>query len=109
MGGDKIFVSKPMFFWMKNPMITLKKSIWLLVNAEFKLAVFEINRNYINWSMGPMDPHAPARNVWNLSYFVTGTYPNMKRGCHHHQIGMDYLYDTILKIANSEVKLHFRL
>ena len=59
--------------------------------------------------MGPMDPHAPARNVWNLSYFVTGTYPNLKRGCHHHQIGMDYLYDAIFKMADSEVKLRFRL
>ena len=61
--GDKILVYKPMFYSMKNPMITLKKSIQLLVNAEFKLAVFEINRNDINWSMGPMDPHAPARNI----------------------------------------------
>ena len=54
-------------------------------------------------------PHVPARNVWNLSYFVTGTYPNVKSGCHHYQIGMDYLYDTIFKMAASEVKLHFRL
>ena len=61
--GDKILVSKTMFFWMKNTMITLQKPIGLLVNAEFKLAVFEINRNDINWSMGPMDSHAPARNV----------------------------------------------
>ena len=59
--------------------------------------------------MDPMDPHAPARNVWNLSYFVTGTYPNMKRGCHHHKIGMDYLYDTIFQMTDSEVKLRFRL
>ena len=58
-----------------------------------------------NISNGP--PHELARNLWNLSYFVTGTYPNMKSGCHHHQIGMDYLYDAIL--AASEVKLRFRL
>ena len=59
--------------------------------------------------MGPMDPYAPARNVWNLFYCVTETYPNMKRGCHHHQIGMDYLCDAIFKMADSEVKLRFRL
>ena len=29
---------------------------YLLVNSEFRMAVLEINRNYINWSMGPMDP-----------------------------------------------------
>ena len=53
----------------------------------------------------PNGPHVPARNVWNLSYFVTGTYPNI----HHHQIGMDYLYGVIFKMAASEVKLRFRL
>ena len=71
------------------------------------MAVLDINRNDINWSIGPIDQHAPARNVWNLSYFVTGTYPNMKS--HHHQIGMDYLYDAIFKLAASEVKLRFHL
>ena len=53
-------------------------------------------------------PHVPARNVCNLSYFATGTYPNMKSGCHHHQIGMDYLYDAIFKMTASEVKLRLR-
>ena len=33
----------------------------------------------------------------------------MKSGCHHHQIGMDYLHDAIFKMAASEVKLRFRL
>ena len=42
-------------------------------------------------------------------YFVTGTYPNMKSRCHHHQFGMDYLYGAIFKMAASEVKLRFRL
>ena len=51
----------------------------------------------------------PARKVRKLCYFVTGTYPNMKSRCHHHQIGMDYLYSTIFKMAVSEVKLRFRL
>ena len=141
---DKILVSKPMFFWMKNPMMTLKINMtlgYLLVNSEFKMAVLEININDINWSMGPMDPTCThqermktylilllgpiptwkvdatitklgwttTRNVWNISYFVTRTYPNMKSGCRHHQIGMDYLYDAIFKIAASEVKLRFLL
>ena len=51
--------------------------------------------------------HVPARNVCNLSYFVTGTYPNINSGCHHHPIGMDYLYGVIFKMAASEVKLRF--
>ena len=41
--------------------------------------------------------------------FVTGTYPNMKSGCYHHQIEMDYLYDAIFKMATSYVKLRIRL
>ena len=32
-----------------------------------------------------------------------------KSGCHHHQIGMDYLYAFIFKMAASEVKLRFRI
>ena len=43
------------------------------------------------------------------SYFVTETYPNINSGCHHHPIGMDYLYGVIFKMAASEVKLRFRL
>ena len=44
---------------------------------------------WVQWT-----PHAPARNLWNLSDFVTGTYANIKKEYHHHQIGMEYLYDT---------------
>ena len=62
------------------------------------MVVLEINRNDSIWSMGQRI---------NLSYFVTGTYPNIKSGCHYYQIGMDYLYDTIFKMEASEVKLHF--
>ena len=32
-----------------------------------------------------------------------------KNKCHHHQIGMDYLYDAIFKMAANEVKLCFHL
>ena len=55
---DKILVSKPMLVWMRNPMITLINPYdsWLTRNSNLKLAVFEINLNDINWSMGPMDP-----------------------------------------------------
>ena len=59
--------------------------------------------------MGPMDPTYTLLEVWNQSYFVTVTYPNMTSGYHHHQIGMDYLYDASFKMAASEVKLRFRL
>ena len=41
--GDKILVSKPMFFWTKNDNTeTNPYNSWN--NAEFKLAVFEINK-----------------------------------------------------------------
>ena len=38
--------------------------------------------------MGPIDPRAPPGTY--ETYFIYGTCPNMKSGCHHHQIGMDY-------------------
>ena len=66
------------------------------------MALLEINRNYIIWYI--MYPPGMYE-----SYFVTGTYPNIKCGCHHHQIGMDYLYDVIFKMAANEVKLRFHL
>ena len=59
--------------------------------------------------MSPMDLTCTSQESMKLFYFVTGTYPNMKSGCHHHHIGMDYLYDAIVKMAASEVKLRFRL
>ena len=40
---------------------------------------------------------------------VIGAYTNMNSGCHNHQIGMDYLYDDIFKMATSEVKLRYCL
>ena len=48
-------------------------------------------------------PVHPPRNVWDLFYFVLGTCLNMKSGCHHHQIGMDYLWDAIFKMAAIEI------
>ena len=95
--GDNILISKPIFFSMMNPMMTLKNPY------DSWLAVFEINRNDTYWSMGSIDPTC-TRQESMKSYFVTGTYPNMKRGCYHHQIGMYYLYDAIFKMADSAVK-----
>ena len=97
-----------MFFWMKNPMITPKNpydswlSLGYLGNSKWlslKSTEITLFGTWDQWT-----PHVPARNV---SYFVTGTYPNIKSGCHHHQIGMDYLYDVIFKMAASEVKYVF--
>ena len=68
---DTIWVFKAMFFWTRNPIMTLKIHMTL-------------GQLGIQWT-----PHAPARNVWILFYFVTWTYPNLESGCHHHQIGMD--------------------
>ena len=44
-------------------------------------------------------PPPPPRNVSDLFYFVPGTCLNMKSGCHHHQIGMDNLWDAIFNMA----------
>ena len=52
-------------------------------------------------------PVHPPRTVWDLFYFVHGTSLTMKNGCHHHQNGMDYLYDVISKMAAGEIgKFH---
>ena len=47
----------------------------------------------------PGHPHVPG----NISSFVPGTCPNMKSGCRRHQIGMDYLWDAIFKMAAIEI------
>ena len=48
--------------------------------------------------MGPIDP--PPHERMRPIYVVPGTCPNMKSGCHHqHQIGMDYLWGAIFKMA----------
>jgi len=39
-----------------------------------------------------------TRNLWILFYFVPRTSPTMNNGCHHHQIGIDYLCDVIFII-----------
>ena len=52
--------------------------------------------------MGPIDPRAPP-GTYETYFIFYGTCPNMKSGCHHHQIGMDYLYDAILKMAAIEI------
>ena len=41
---------------MKNPMMPLKNLGQLLVNLELKMAVLEINRNDIIWTICPMNP-----------------------------------------------------
>ena len=78
----------------------------LLVNSEFKMAVLEINRNDINWFMGPTDLTCTRQKRMKPVLFVIGTYPSIKVD---HQIWMGYLYDAIFKMAASEVILRFRL
>ena len=64
-----------MFFWMKIQWWQLK-AIWLLVNSSL-MALLEINRNDIIWSIGPMDPTCTGQErmkpilfcYWNLSYY----------------------------------------
>ena len=42
-------------------------------------------------------------------YSNTFTWTPVFKTGYHHQIGMDYLYDAIFKMATSEVKLRVRL
>ena len=102
--GDTILVSKSMFFSMKNPMMTLKNPY------DSWLAVFEINRNDIYWSMGSMDPTCTRQEsmkpilicYWDLSQHEKGMPPSP------HWDGLP-IYDAIFKMADIAVKLLFRL
>ena len=49
----------------------------------------------------------PPRNVSDLFYFVPGTCLNMKSGFHHHQIGMDNLWDAILKMTAIKISVYY--
>ena len=68
-------------------MITLKNPYdsWLTLNSKWlpsKPAEITLIGQWVQYWQ--YIPHIPARNVRKLSYFVTGTYPNMKSRCHHH-------------------------
>ena len=93
---------------MMNPMKTLKNHYdsWLTQNAKWLPSTPAEITIISQWAQyWQYTPHTPARNVRKLCYFVTGTY--RKSRCHHHQIGMDYLYDAIFKMVESEMKLRF--
>ena len=50
-----------------------------------------------------------SNNFWNSLTLATISR-HMTNGCHHHQIGMDYLCDVIFKMASVKLaKLRFRL
>ena len=54
--------------------------------------------------MGPEGPPGTLLvALWDLFYFVHWTPLNMKSGCHHHQIGMNYLCDVIFKMAATKI------
>ena len=95
---DKILVFKPMFFWMMNPMMTQNPyNSWLTRNSKW----LSLKPVEIIW-IGPWaqrTPYASAMNTYNLFYFVTEINPNMKSGCHHHQIGMYYLMTPSFKFT----------
>ena len=77
------------FRTLKNPY-----NSWLTRNSKW-LSLKPVEIILIgHWAQ--RTPYAPARNAYNLFYFVTEINPNMKSGCHHHQIGMYYLYDAII-------------
>ena len=75
-----------------------------MVRLKYIKVAVVASMQYLNkYSVGWIGrPCTPPRTVWDLFYFVPGTSPIMKNGCHHHQIGMDYLYDVIFKMADSE-------
>ena len=78
-----------------------------MVNSELKMAVLEINRNDIIWSMDPtctlqerMQPILFC--YWDLSQDKKWMPPSPNWD------GLP-IYDAIFKMATSEVKLRFRL
>ena len=89
---DKILVFKPIFFWMMNPMMTLKNPYdsWLTWNSKW-LSLKPVEIIWIGpWAQ--LTPYAPARNGYNLFYFVTEINPNMKKWMPPSQkLGMYYL------------------
>ena len=56
-----------------------------------------------------MDPTCTRQERMKPILFCYWDLSQCKGGCHHYQIGMDYLYDAIFKMAASELKLRFRL
>ena len=82
-----ILVSKPMFMWMRNPIITLKSPYdsWLTQHSKWLPSKPAEITLISQWSQyWQYTPHVPARNVRKLYYYITETYPNMKSRCHHH-------------------------
>ena len=68
-------------------MITIKNlyDSWLTLNSKWlpsKPAEITLIGQWAQYWQ--YTPHVPARNVRKLSYFITGTYPNIKSRCHHH-------------------------
>ena len=59
--------------------------------------------------MGPMDPTCTRQERMKPILFCYWNLSQYKNKCHHHQIGMDYLYDAIFKMAANEVRLRFHL
>ena len=50
-----------------------------------------------------LHPPPPPGTYETYFMFSPGTYLNMKSGCNQHQIGMNYLWDAIFKIATIEI------
>ena len=53
--------------------------------------------------MGPIDHHAPPGTYETYFILFLELVRTWKNGCHHHQIGMDYLCDAIFKMAAIEI------
>ena len=73
------------------------------------MALLEINRNDIIWSMGQMDPTCTRKDRMKPILFCYWDLSQYKKWMPPSPNGMDYLYDPIFKMAASEVKLCFRL
>ena len=105
---DKILVSKSMFMWMRNPMITLKSPYdsWLTQNSKWlpsKPAEITLISQWVQYWQ--YTPNAPARNVRNYVMLSLGLIPTWKVDATTTKLG----WTTIFKMAPSEVKLRFRL
>ena len=51
----------------------------------------------------PCEPPPPAPGTHDTYVILFLGHPNMKIGCHYHQIGIDYLWDAIFKMAAIEI------
>ena len=74
-------------------------------NSQLKPANLHKQNGFCHISTIVYTPRAPPPPGMYQTYFyvLPGTGLNMQSGCHHHQIGMDNLWDAIFKMATIKI------